>query len=265
MAWIKDKLMNRKIEGESSFDSLEPLAEKLSIDSESQDFVLDGSLRLNEFKTNPVDSKQVLISGGSIDLGDSDSHIIISNNNGNADIDGDLDVHGDGDFAGDVTAKTLNQSEVNWSTPITLRGHNGGADYQAEMTFGRCCIINNVMHIVVIVKCENVGESTISHPTATFSNITVPAEIGAKIYDLDGKNLNETPLTSNCPITSSTRSGCGTASEWSETYSDLGIINSKLCRTANLNEMVIRRRESLPTLGAGQVGYSLIGFELVLL
>ena len=184
-------------------------------------------------------------------------------NNGDLIISGNLDLQGEG--KGELIANTLRQRNPNWETPITLIGHNGGANYKAELTYGKCVLIGCTLYIVAIVKCENIGDSSISHPTPSFSNILFPENIAAKIYDLDGKNLTENPITANCPITSSVRGGTGNISQWTEQFTALPSHNAKLDRASLLNTAVIKSREGLPTLDAGETGYLLIGFELVII
>ena len=164
----------------------------------------------------------------------------------------------------DIVAKTLTQSEPTWEGDFTLTGHNGGDNYLANVTYSKASLVGNSLYVVVIVKCENTSNASISHPTPQFSKITLPDNIASKIYDLDGKNLTETPITTDCPITTNTRGARGSLFQWQNLYQDIEYKNSKLIRKS-LKEMQIVAREALPTLDAGAVGYALLGFELVII
>ena len=164
----------------------------------------------------------------------------------------------------DIVAKTLTQREPTWEGDFTLTGHNGGDNYLANVTYSKASLVGNSLYVVVIVKCENTSNASISHPTPQFSKITLPDNIASKIYDLDGKNLTETPITTDCPITTNTRGARGSLFQWQNLYQDIEYKNSKLIRKS-LKEMQIVAREALPTLDAGAVGYALLGFELVII
>ena len=189
MAWIKDKLMNRKIEGESSFDGLEPLAEKLSIDDESQDFVLDGSLRVDEIKTKPVDGKQATISGGYIILFDSDSTIALYNNDGVLEIPAPVKITGDGEFSGDVVVKTIKQSQANWNANDSFDTLDVPSGLVYTKKYARLEEINGVIYVVICFSIENTTENAISF---LFDKVVeLPESIASKIYDFDGYTVAE--------------------------------------------------------------------------
>ena len=184
---------------------------------------------------------------------------------GDVEITGDASVGGDAEITGDLVAGTLKQTEPNWEANISIASHTGGDNYIATLTYGKCVLINNQLQVVAIVKCENQSDASITHPHVSFSEISVPSDLGAKIYDLDGKNLGETPLTNNCPITSQTRGAKGSVSEWVSQYNALATNSGKMVRGSTTNTFKIVVHEGLPTLAAAAVGYSIIAFELVII
>ena len=97
----------------------------------------------------------------------------------------DIDLN----ISSDLVAKTLEQTEANWSyelTSLDLINRLTGTD----MTILYCRLeqIGNILYLVLNLKYENNTESAISGYSLLGSNgIELPTEIANKVYDVDNE------------------------------------------------------------------------------
>ena len=89
----------------------------------------------------------------------------------------------------DVKVKTIEQSEANWTLPITSFGTFAGLT--ANVIFGRVQKLNQELEIVILVSYTNETESNVTAYGTSFLPIELPEAIASKIYDCDGKNATE--------------------------------------------------------------------------
>ena len=105
-------------------------------------------------------------------------------------VDGDLSVE-DIQASGDVVAKTLEQTQANWSFELTSSYLNNGLT-GTDMTILYCRLeqIGNILYLVLNLKYENNTESAISGYSILSANgIELPTEIANKLYDVDNENV----------------------------------------------------------------------------
>lgn len=95
----------------------------------------------------------------------------------------------------DLVAKTLEQSQANWSVDFNLVTRDNPFTY--TKIYHRLEVIGNILYVIVNGKLTNNTGSTASIVSNTDvlnsgdSGITVPNKYGTKIVDLEGKYLTE--------------------------------------------------------------------------
>ena len=112
-------------------------------------------------------------------------------NIGNVAISGDLIVQGEG--KGKVIAKTLEQTEANWSLPVSIpsiTGFEGNGYYAIKK-------INGEIHLIFAVAYKNTSGEAKNFTLSTYQVdvSSLPTADREKIIDMSGKNLTEEPLS----------------------------------------------------------------------
>ena len=114
---------------------------------------------------------------------------------GNMYIQEDTEDSGNLEVEGAVKAKTLEQTEPNWSADLELLPTNQvtSAGLTGEQVYAGLKIFNNILYIVCIFKITNATGAAVSLNTAFggYQDITLPEEIAQKIVDLTGKTAAE--------------------------------------------------------------------------
>ena len=170
-----------------------------------------------------------------------------------------------GDFSGkDLKAKTLEQSQANWSADITqFPNFTGGT---ASVIFGRIQKINQELHIVMLGKIENATENSIGDYTTTFIEVELPEEIASKIYDVKGQPLSQS-IESNCRVSYSYCSA--SRSDYSDMSKYLNDVTMNLWHSSGTNQKNILRimfqRNSTISIPAGETMYfeSRVSLDLI--
>lgn len=97
----------------------------------------------------------------------------------------------------DVEAKTLQQTNANYSKAIYL---SGGTYLSVENIYNRFEVINNVLYIIISSKLTNSDSSAHTYNTLGFTSLAIDSTIAGKIYDLEGKTVASGEATANCVI-----------------------------------------------------------------
>lgn len=98
-----------------------------------------------------------------------------------------------------ITVRTLEQTEANWSNPISSFGKL--SNLVPIVNFARIQKLNQELEIVVSVKYTNETQSNIAAYSTDGFEIELPQEIANKIYDCNGVSAKES-LTSETYIAS---------------------------------------------------------------
>jgi len=95
-------------------------------------------------------------------------------------------------FTGAVTALTLEQQNANYSANITFADN---ANYSFQNIYNRLEVLNNILYLVVNVKATRLTDGSVFFISAV--DVTLPAELASKIYDLEGNpatQAKDTPI-----------------------------------------------------------------------
>ena len=91
----------------------------------------------------------------------------------------------------DVTAKTLKQSEANYSAPLTISFSNDNFEIVGS-PFSKIEVVNGEIHIIFSGLVHNKAETSQSGYLSN-ARTEVPDEIGSKIFAVNGSSLDEEP------------------------------------------------------------------------
>ena len=97
----------------------------------------------------------------------------------------------------DVEAKTLSQTNANYSKAIYL---SGGTYLSVENIYNRFEVINNVLYIIISSKLTNSDSSSHTYTTLGYTSLQIDSTIAGKIYDLEGNTVATAEATANCVI-----------------------------------------------------------------
>ena len=100
------------------------------------------------------------------------------------------------DFTGAVTATTLKQTNANFSADGAW---SASTNWEIQDIYTRCEEINNVLYAVANVKLKRITSNGSIYSVGTF-DITLPASIADKIYDMVGVKASSAKATA-CAIT----------------------------------------------------------------
>ena len=90
----------------------------------------------------------------------------------------------------DVKVKTIEQSEVNWEKQIEFPNIENFTKLNEFCAFQ---LVNKTLKVVGLARYRNETETAQTFKIGTWSISDIPTEIGSKIYDAQGKTLNEEP------------------------------------------------------------------------
>lgn len=174
---FRDKKNGEKIEG-ATFG-------ELSVKGNYYSFLISGhlsgllTLLLNvEFEeiTNDYGNQEWVIKTATIQLIDASSVL-----EGNIDVEGNL------------TATTLEQSQANWSTEITLNMDGNMIAGGLELTniYNRFEVINGMLWVIANIKITNSSENNYDNTCRIDGYVELPFKYADKIYDLLGKKASQ--------------------------------------------------------------------------
>ena len=135
-----------------------------------------------------------------------------------------------------IKAKTLEQSEANWSLPITSFGKL--SNLTPEVSFGRVQKLNQELEFVISVKFTNETASPITGYSTEPFIIELPQEIAEKIFDCNGVSVKDASETNYVYIASS--SAYASKSSTIDASKITGIPRLVLANSINANKMIIR-------------------------
>lgn len=107
---------------------------------------------------------------------------------GNFAIGGDLAVNGD------ATAKTLSQSQANFSYNFSVEPTDSDNFEIVGVQYAKIEVVNGELHIICLAKFHNKDSQTRSFSLSAFDVQNIPDEIASKIYGTTGNNIK----TQNC-------------------------------------------------------------------
>ena len=112
----------------------------------------------------------------------------------------------------DLVAKTLKQTEANWSVDLDLQPYDASKT-SISKAYGKICVVNGIMYIVISCTNTNITESSQSVQSYAPMEITIPESIGSKIFDEDGNDLT-TAGTNKIISSAYVRQGAATSFAW---------------------------------------------------
>lgn len=238
--------------------------------------------QLNQITDIDLDASQHLIitleNGDTIDAGlvkqlsgftiDASQHLIANYNDGTSTDLGAI-FTGNVTISGSLTANTLEQTNANWVSPnieLNPSGDVASAGVDVTNIYNRFEVINNVLFIIVNISFHNPSASpvTISGNVRADKAISgVPANIGSKIIDFEGKSIAEVATTEHCLI-AGTKAFTSRGLQYSHVEdSDWNVFLTNRT-TANLCQLFIQKSTAL-TINAGATVYVSARLPLTLL
>ena len=165
--WLYDKLFNRKIEGKSSLDNLEPLVSKVSYEGDK--------VKINaDVQVEGLTSKGIANTGNLANIGD-------------------VAVSGNGSFTGTVSANKVN--EEGDTELIDLSAYIPTENIKSHTLYAKAYVRHGFLFIV----CSGIfitKEISSALNLTLFNNFlsALPDGIGEKIYRADGTKITQTGL-----------------------------------------------------------------------
>lgn len=97
-----------------------------------------------------------------------------------------------GDFSGkDLKAKTLEQSQANWTMDLELVNDFGSGTVLTNI-YNRFEIINGMLYLIVNFSVNNPTENNVnSYSSAHINSLSIPHEIAEKLVDIKGVKASE--------------------------------------------------------------------------
>ena len=162
MAKLLDTLMNRVIKGKLTLEKGDDVSSVIS--------ELISALEDIDLQVKSINAKGGAISGS----------LAVT---GNTAIGGDLDVNKD------VRAKTLSQSQANYSFQFDLNASDT-TNFERVSQYTRIEVVNGELHIIGLAKFHNTDtESAHNFTLLEFLISNIPDEIAEKIYGDSGNNI----------------------------------------------------------------------------
>ena len=161
----------------------------------------------------------------------------------------------------DIVAKTLKQTQPNWSATIETFPNITGCT--ASPIYCKIHQINGELHIIMIGQITNETESAISGYATDTITIELPTEIASKLLDLKGGKASETPV-SNVRISYDYASASSSdASDMSKYLSDCAMNVLNLSQANKIG--VLFQRPTQITIQAGATLYleSRVSLDLI--
>lgn len=91
----------------------------------------------------------------------------------------------------DIVVKTLEQTEANWTKDLNSLTLYSPTGFSVQNLFCRLQKINQELEVIFTFSITNTGASSAAPANIQCDNISIPQEIGSKIFDVLGKNLTE--------------------------------------------------------------------------
>ena len=168
--WLIDRLFNRKIEGESSLDSLEPIQENLKAISGKVGVVGNKVVVDGDFEADGVTSHGIANTGALANIGD-------------------VAVSGNISATGTVSANKV--VEEGDTALVNLGGYVNTGFAKSHTLYAKLMVRHNVLYVVVSGKVV-AGASASTNPSLinNFYEL-LPSGLAERIYRADGTTIDE--------------------------------------------------------------------------